>query len=183
MDMGYETYQKILQEALEELGVETGITTKTTKDEFHVDCTIETDQPALIPDSYIDITAEKIRIYKQLDSMSSDKELELMKERMEDRFGPAPKEFDNLINVVKIRNMGGKLGFEKIIVKNGMMILFFVGNPMSAYYNSPVFERVLTKVNSNPLSFNLKQNENKLKIVTRGVDTLGKALDVLQKIS
>jgi transcription-repair coupling factor (superfamily II helicase) len=106
-----------------------------------------------------------------------------MKERMEDRFGPAPKEFDNLINVVKIRNMGGKLGFEKIIVKNGMMILFFVGNPMSAYYNSPVFERVLTKVNSNPLSFNLKQNENKLKIVTRGVDTLGKALDVLQKIS
>ena len=148
-----------------------------------MDCTIETDQPALIPDSYIDITAEKIRIYKQLDSMSSDKELELMKERMEDRFGPAPKEFDNLINVVKIRNMGGKLGFEKIIVKNGMMILFFVGNPMSAYYNSPVFERVLTKVNSNPLSFNLKQNENKLKIVTRGVDTLGKALDVLQKIS
>lgn len=75
-DMGYETYQKILAEAMEELGVETGISTVHTDESFVEDCTIETDQPAMIPDSYIDITAEKIRIYKQLDGMTSDKEID-----------------------------------------------------------------------------------------------------------
>ena len=183
LDMGYETYQKILQEAMEELGVETGIVTKSAREGFRTDCTIETDQPALIPDSYIDITAEKIRIYKQLDSMSSDREIDLMKERMDDRFGPAPKEVENLLNVVKIRNLGGKLGFEKIIVKNGMMIMFFINDPKSAYYGSEVFEKILSRVNSDPAAFNFKQAEGRLKIVTRGIDTLGKALEVLQKLS
>ena len=88
-DMGFETYQKILAEAMEELGVETGLTSKNKKDSYVSDCTIETDQLALIPDSYIDITAEKIRIYKELDSLSSDKELDNMKSRLEDRFGPS----------------------------------------------------------------------------------------------
>ena len=79
MDLGYETYQKILAEAMEELGVETGISTARSEESYVEDCTIETDQPAMIPDSYIDITAEKIRIYKQLDSMTSDKEIERVK--------------------------------------------------------------------------------------------------------
>ena len=82
MDMGYETYQKILSEAMEELGVETGMTAAKTSGSFMVESTIETDQVALIPDSYIDITAEKIRIYKQLDGMTSEKEMELVKERL-----------------------------------------------------------------------------------------------------
>ena len=81
-DMGFETYQKILAEAIEELGVETGIVTKGKNEAFLSDCTIETDQLALIPDSYIDMTAEKIRIYKELDSLSSEKEMEQMKKKL-----------------------------------------------------------------------------------------------------
>ncbi|MGN1215423.1 MAG: transcription-repair coupling factor, partial [Candidatus Cryptobacteroides sp.] len=117
MDMGYETYQKILTEAMEELGVETGLTPARTTGSFYVESTIETDQVALIPDSYIDITAEKIRIYKQLDGMTSDREIDIEKDKLSDRFGKMPQEVINLFNVVKIKNMGSSLGFEKIIIK------------------------------------------------------------------
>ena len=182
LDMGYETYQKILAEAMEELGVETGFSARSRQDSFVEDCTVETDQAALIPDSYIDITAEKIRIYKQLDGLQTDKEIDRVQAQLSDRFGALPEEVENLFNVVKIRNLGGRLGFEKIIVKNGMMILFFLSNPMSPYYKSPAFSRVLKNVNADDKRFNLKQAEGKLKIVTRGIDSIPKALDVLQKL-
>ena len=181
-DMGYETYQKILAEAMEELGVETGVTTSHTDGSFVEDCTIETDQPAMIPDSYIDITAEKIRIYKQLDSMTNDKEIDRIKSQLVDRFGPMPEEVDNLFDVVKIRNLGGKSGFEKIIIKNGMMIMFFISNQMSPYFQSKVFSGILENVNKNPRLFNIKQSEGKLKIVSRGIDSLTKALQTLNKL-
>ena len=180
MDMGYETYQKILAEAMEELGVETGINSRKDDESFVQDCTIETDQPAMIPDSYIDITAEKIRIYKQLDSLSSDKEIDRARESLKDRFGTLPPEAENIFDVVKIRNLGGKLGFEKIIIKNGMMIMFFISNPLSPYYKSRVFSDVLAKVGTRERLFNLKQTEGKLKIVTRGIDSLPSALSTLR---
>ena len=183
MDMGYETYQKILSEAMEELGVETGMTAAKTSGSFMVESTIETDQVALIPDSYIDITAEKIRIYKQLDGMTSEKEMELVKERLTDRFGKMPQEVINLFSVVKIKNLGSSMGFEKIIIKNGMLIMFFISNPMSMYYNSDVFGRILANANKYERIFNLKQTEGKLKIVSRGIDSLQKALDTMALLS
>lgn len=182
MDMGYETYQKILAEAMDELGVETGISAVRHDESFVEDCTIETDQPAMIPDSYIDVTAEKIRIYKQLDSMTGDKEIERMKNQLEDRFGELPIEVDNLFDVVRIRNLGGKLGFEKIIIKNGMMIMFFISNQMSPYFQSDVFSGILQNINANDKLFNLKQTEGKIKIVSRGIDSLTKALQTLNKL-
>ena len=182
MDMGYETYQKILAEAMEELGVETGIVTRKEEEQALVECTIETDQPAMIPDSYIDITAEKIRIYKKLDSMSGDKEIDRAKVEMTDRFGDMPQETANLFDVVKIRNLGSKLGFEKIIIKNGMMIMFFISNPMSPFYKTKVFSNMLLRINANDSLFNLKQTEGKLKIVSRGMDSLQKALATLKKL-
>ena len=183
MDMGYETYQKILSEAMEELGVETGMTAAKTSGSFRVESTIETDQVALIPDSYIDITAEKIRIYKQLDGMTSEKEMELVKERLTDRFGKMPQEVINLFSVVKIKNLGSSMGFEKIIIKNGMLIMFFISNPMSMYYKSDVFGRILANANRYERIFNLKQTEGKLKIVSRGIDSLQKALDTMALLS
>ena len=183
MDMGYETYQKILSEAMEELGVETGMTAAKTSGSFMVESTIETDQVALIPDSYIDITAEKIRIYKQLDGMTSEKEMELVKERLTDRFGKMPQEVINLFSVVKIKNLGSSMGFEKIIIKNGMLIMFFISNPMSMYYKSDVFGRILANANKYERIFNLKQTEGKLKIVSRGIDSLQKALDTMSLLS
>ncbi|MBQ9477051.1 MAG: transcription-repair coupling factor [Bacteroidales bacterium] len=182
MDMGFETYQKILSEAMEELGVETGVTVRARTDRYTEDCTIETDQPAMIPDEYIDITAEKIRIYKQLDASTSEKEIDRYYSQLSDRFGTPPAEVDNLFNVVKIRNLGAALGFEKIIIKNGLFIAFFIGNPMSPYFKSKLFGDVLEKITRNAGELTLKQSEEKLKIVARGIDSVEKALALLKKL-
>ena len=182
-DMGFETYQKILAEAMEELGMETGMVTRSQTDNYVSDCTIETDQLALIPDSYIDVTAEKIRIYKELDSLSSDKDLENMKKRLEDRFGKMPEELSRLFEIVRIRQLGVKFGFEKIIIKNGVMIAFFILNPLSQYYRSDRFSRILEKISQNPKIFELKQNDNKLRIFVRNVDGIKKAYSILNKLS
>ena len=181
-DMGFETYQKILAEAMEELGVETGITSGRVDEAYVSDCTIETDQLALIPDSYIDMTAEKIRIYKELDSITTDKESELMKKKLEDRFGKLPEELLRLFDIVKIRQLGQKLGFEKIIIKNGVMIAFFISNPLSQYYRSDIFSRILENVSLNPKIFELKQNDNKLRIFSRNVESISKAFSILKKL-
>ncbi len=182
-DMGFETYQKILAEAMEELGVETGIVTRSTNDSYVSDCTIETDLLALIPDTYIDVTAEKIRIYKELDSLSDDKDLENMRKRLEDRFGKMPEELVRLFDIVRIRQLGVKLGFEKIIIKNGVMIAFFISNPLSQYYRSDKFSRILENMGQAPNMFELKQNDNKLRIFVRNVDGTAKAYSILKKLS
>lgn len=182
-EMGFETYQKILAEAMEELGVETGMNLHNERSVFVSECTIETDQPALIPDEYMDITAEKIRIYRSIDSMSSDKEIDNYAKRLEDRFGTLPEEVKNLFLVVKIRNRGAALGFEKVIIKNGIMIVFFVSNPMSPYYKSEVFEKVMGRISDMGGKLELKQVENKLKIVARGVPSLAVAFNILNRLS
>ena len=181
-DMGFETYQKILAEAMEELGVETGITRKDNDDSFISDCTIETDQLALIPDSYIDMTAEKIRIYKELDSLKSEKEIKQMQVKLEDRFGKLPEELSRLFDIVRIRQLGQKLGLEKIIIKNGVMIAFFISNPLSQYYKSDRFSKILENITLNPKIFELKQNDNRLRIFSRNIDTLKKAYETLNKL-
>jgi len=181
-DMGFETYQKILAEAMEELGVETGLSTRSRDDSFVSDCTIDTDQIALIPDSYIDITAEKIRIYKDLDSMTSDKEIAQLKDKLTDRFGPVPEELQRLFDIVRIRQLGQKLGFEKIIIKNDVMIAFFISNPLSQYYRSNIFSRILENVTLNPKLFELKQNDNRLRIFARNVESISKAYSILKKL-
>ena len=93
-----------------------------------------------------------------------------------------PEEVDNLFKVVKIRNLGTTTGFEKIIIKNGMLIMFFVNNPLSGYYQSKQFEKVLAQVNDHPTLFKFNQDGGKLRTVSRGVDSLGKALEILKKL-
>ena len=180
MDMGYETYQKILSEAMEELGIESGIRTSASTD-FIVECTIETDQLAYIPDDYIDVQAEKLRIYKQLDSMKKERDINSFQAQIKDRFGDLPEPALNLFYVVRMRNIAESLGFEKLIVKNGLFIAFFVSSPMSEYYKSSTFQRVLEKSASiQTLAF--KQSEGKLKLVSRGIDSMEKAYALLDKI-
>ena len=181
-DMGFETYQKILAEAMEELGVETGLTSRNVSESYVADCTIETDQPALIPDSYINMTAEKIRIYKELDSLSSDDGMEKMKSALTDRFGPLPPELESLFEIVRIRHLGEKLGFDKIIIKNGIMIAFFISNPLSKYYKSKTFQTVLERLTENQKIFELKQNDNRLRVVSRTVPDLFAAFSLLSKL-
>ena len=181
-DMGYETYQKILSEAMEELGMETGVNVRPGREIFVEDCTIETDQPAFIPDDYIDITAEKIRIYKLLDALRDDREIDRLAAQVEDRFGPLPKEVQNLLDVVKLRNLGSTMGFEKIIVKNGMQIMFFVSNPLSPFYQSKQFGNILNRVNENPAQYKFSQDGGRLRTVSRGVESLRTALHILKRL-
>ena len=181
-DMGFEVYQSILSEAMEELGVETGITSKAKNDYYVEDCIVETDQPAFIPDDYIDINAEKIRIYKQLDALRSDKELDRYAIGLEDRFGRLPMEVKNLFDVVKIRNLGASKGFEKIIIKNGLQIMFFINNPLTGYYKSDTFGSILEKINEGKTDFVFVQKDGKLRIKARNVDSLSKALRNLERL-
>ena len=181
-DMGYETYQKILSEAMDELGVETGISTRNVNESYVEDCTIETDLPALIPDSYIEVQSEKIRIYKELDSIRKDSELDKMKARLADRFGPVPEELARLFDIVRLRHLGEKLGFEKIIVKNGIMIAFFISNQMSSYYRSKKFSDVIGKISDCGSLFELKQNDAKLRIISRKIYSIADACAVLRKL-
>ena len=182
MDMGYETFQKVINEAMDELGIETGQKFNRGREKYISDCTIETDQEALIPDDYIDITAEKIRIYKQLDSMDSEKDLDRLAMHLTDRFGRIPREVQNLFSVVKIRNLGTRLGFEKIIIKNGMCICWFISLENSPYFKSDVFEKILATVSSGTTPFVLKQSDRKLKLVAHGVDGLQAAWSLLNKL-
>ena len=182
MDMGYETFQKVINEAMDELGIETGQRVNRSREKFISDCTIETDQEALIPDDYINITAEKIRIYKQLDSMDSEKDLDRLAMHLTDRFGRIPAEVQNLFTVVKIRNLGMRLGFEKIIVKNGMCICWFISQENSPYFKSEVFEKILATVSSGNTPFVLKQTDRKLKLVAHGLDGLQGAWALLNKL-
>ena len=183
-DMGFETYQKILQEAIEELGMESGISTRRDESSYISDCTVETDQLALIPDDYIDVNAEKIRIYKDMDSAGEGKQLDRIHSMMEDRFGKMPPEVERLFDIVRIRNIAASLGFEKVIVKNGIMICFFISNPLSPFYKSGEFSKTLERISlpDNAKYYELKQSNDMLKIVCRNVDGTSRALELLRKI-
>ena len=113
--------------------------------------------------------------------MKSEKEIDRFHSQLADRFGETPSEVDNLFNVVKIRNLGGSLGFEKVIIKNGMFICFFISNALSPYYKSDQFSELLVRIGNNS-PFTLKQTEGKLKIITRGIDSTEAALNTLKKL-
>ena len=105
-----------------------------------------------------------------------------MKTRLEDRFGKLPEELSRLFDIVRIRQLGQKLGFEKIIIKNGVMIAFFISNPLSQYYKSDRFAKILENITMNPKLFELKQNDNRLRVFVRNVDSISKSYDVLKKL-
>ena len=182
-DMGLETFQKVLTEAMEELGVETGYATPSHTEQYLTDCTVETDQPALLPDSFVDLTVEKIRIYKDLDAITDEKSLEKAKARLIDRFGHLPVEVENLFTVVQIRQLGRRLGFETIIFKNHLLIAYFIADSKSPYYKSEVFERIMDRIADTGMGFEMKQGSNaKLKLLSHGIPSLQDARNLLRKL-
>jgi transcription-repair coupling factor (superfamily II helicase) len=108
--------------------------------------------------------------------------MENLKKKLSDRFGAIPEELSRLFDIVKIRQLGQKSGFEKIIIKNGVMIAFFISNPLSQYYKSDRFSKILENITINPKLFELKQNDSKLRIFSRNIETISKAYDVLKKL-
>ncbi len=181
-DMGFETYQRILGEAFAEIREERGMNRADEKEgrevEYLSDCTIDTDLEILIPDSYVSITAEKIRLYKELDAIKDNKELKKFTEGMEDRFGPMPTEAVQLTYIVRLRWLAIELGFEKIFIKNGVLIAWFVSNQLSAYYSSAKFAAILKFLQQQHKRFRIKEQKEKLYITVENVKSVEQAYNI-----
>ncbi|MFA6770287.1 MAG: transcription-repair coupling factor [Bacteroidales bacterium] len=181
-DMGFETYQRILGEAFAEIKEERGINESDQKSgrevDYITDCTIDTDLEILIPDSYVSITAEKIRLYKELDALRDEKELKVFIESVEDRFGPLPHQAVQLAFIVRLRWLAIELGFEKIFIKNGILIAWFVSNQLSAYYSSKKFTAILNFLQQQQKRFRVKEQKEKLYITVQNVKSVEQAYNI-----
>ena len=188
-DMGFETYQRILGEAFAEIREEYGAdaqrqTESKSEKEYVTDCSIDTDLEILIPDSYVNITAEKIRLYKELDGINEEKELIRFIEEMKDRFGPLPEEVVQLSYIVRLRWLAIELGFEKIILKNGIMIAYFVTNQMSGYYKSERFSAILRFLQGQERGrFKIKEQNEKLYVTVQNIKSVEEGYNMLNELT
>ena len=190
-DLGYETYQKILNQAVTELkndefadmyAEEIAQGNNLTGDAFVEDCAVESDLEMYFPDTYVPGSAERMLLYRELDNIDNDDELDAYRQRLIDRFGAIPHEGEELLQVVALRRYGKSLGCEKIILKQGRMQMQFVSNPNSAYYRSATFGKVLDFIAANARRCNLKEVNGKRSMVVSGVPTVGEAVKVLLKV-
>lgn len=182
-DVGYETYQKILEEAVLELQNEEFSDLKqNTPKEFVSDCFVESDLELLLPESYIENVAERISLYRELDNITTDSELNTFVKRLEDRFGILPKQVEDLILMLRLRWLAKSLGFERFILKNEQMVLYFVGNKDSAYYQSEIFGNVLRFIANNPNCCKLREQNNKRSMLIQNIKTVSMAYQLLSNI-
>lgn len=190
-DLGYETYQKILNQAVTELKNdefsdmyedEMAEGKTFTGDDFVEDCAIESDLEMYLPDQYVPSSSERMLLYRELDNIQTDADLDAYRSRLVDRFGPVPHEGEELMQVVPLRRIGKRLGCEKIILRQGQMRMQFVSNPMSAYYRSNVFDTVLNYIGHNPRTCNLKEVAGKRMMMVSGIKTVGEAVKKLREI-
>ncbi len=195
-DIGFETYRKILDEAVAELRAE-GVVgaerlvggTQVDKlaptvpaDIRYIDDThIEIDSEAGIPDDYVGQAAEKLKLYRTLDDMIDEEAMQRFAAELTDRFGPIPPETETLMNVVRLRWLAVALGFERVKVKNGLAILSFPADGNSAYYQSEIFSRILQTVAQKKDKFVLRQNNNKLALTVRNVKDITDAIETLKR--
>ena len=189
-DIGFETYQKIMRQAIAELRAEgldvEGLSEKeaeTVKQQAFIDdAVIDIEMLAELPDSYVRQAAEKIKLYRELDSFSKEEELVAFEGRLVDRFGALPEAAQELLNVVRLRWEAVRLGMERVKVKNGLMIVHFVGEENSPYYKSDVFMELLKKVTAQPERFVLRQHNNRLAMTVRKVGSVAEAVTVLRNL-
>lgn len=150
---------------------------------YVTDCVVDTDLEILIPDTYINITAEKIRLYKELDSISDEGSLQRFIADIEDRFGPIPEEFKQLIFVVRLRMAARERGFEKIVLKNGTLVMYFISNSMSPFYRSSRFSDIIKTIQHKDAGrYMLKENNDKLYITVKNVKTIEGAYNLIRKL-
>ncbi len=189
-DIGFETYQKIMRQAIAELRAEgldvAGLSdeeAQTVKQESYIDdAVIDIDMLAELPDSYVRQPAEKLRLYRELDSIHKEEDLVAFESRLIDRFGALPIAAQELLNVVRLRWEAVRLGMERVKVKNGLMIVHFVGESNSPYYKSEVFMTLLRKITTQPDRFVLKQHNNRLAMTVRRVADVAEAVVVLRAL-
>ena len=189
-DLGYETYQKILEEAVDELKTEefadlyadTGEKKQDSGSEYVHDTHIESDLELMFPPTYIPNDSERISLYRELDNMEEERDIQAFSERLKDRFGKIPKEGKELIRVVRLRRMAKKLGMEKVVLKKGQLSLFLVSNTDSPYYQSEAFDKLIAFIQNHPRECNLREQNGKRSIVIKNVSTVEAACAILQEI-
>ena len=188
-DLGYETYQKILNEAVHELKDEEFAdlyaderAENASSTTFVTDCQIDSDLEVLFSADYIENVSERISLYRELDNIDSEAELLEFEKRLEDRFGKIPVEGQSLILVVKLRWLAMRLGIEKLVLKNETMTAFLVSNPQSSYYHSEPFGRLLQYMTSHPRKCQLREKNMRRSIVFSEVKTVEKAYEIASSI-
>ncbi len=191
-DIGFETYQRILDETLHELKEnefsdlfreekKADLKKQKTEQRFIQDCQIETDLEILFPDDYIPNISERINLYRELDNIGSEDQLKKFEEKLQDRFGALPHPTRELLNVVRLRWLAIDLGFEKIILKNNTMLMHFISNQDSPYYQSSIFSGILQFVQKNQESFQMKEGK-KLTLTVENIGNINKALEILKNM-
>lgn len=190
-DLGYETYQKILSQAVTELKNdefqdmyqdEIAQGEQITGDDFVDDCSIDSDLEMYFPDTYVPGSSERMLLYRELDNIENDDDLTAYRKRLEDRFGPVPHEGEELMQVVALRRVGKRLGCEKIILRQGRMQMQFVSNPKSAFYQSKAFGKVINYATSNVRRCNLREKNGKRQMVVSNVTSVDEAVKILREI-
>ena len=183
-DIGFDTYQKILDEAILELKENEfkEIFKEELKDKpFVQDCILETDMSLIIPDDYVNQINERLNLYKKLDQLKAPSEIEEFKMELKDRFGEIPNETLNLIGTIDIREKSKKIGFEKLIIKNNKMVGKFTSK-QPKYFESPSFSSVLNFVQRHKKGVQLKEKNNQLSLVIDGVSNIEMVSQIINKI-
>lgn len=191
-DIGFETYNRILNEAIQELrdkeykdffsGQQTRAVKSEIRDKFVCDCLIDTDLELLFPDDYVSNVSERIHLYRQLDNIETEEELKEFENQLKDRFGPLPEPTKELLVVVRLRWNAVKLGFERVVLKNQKLIGYFVSNQDSPYYRSELFSSILSFVQKNPDSLSMKEVNNKLTLTIENMNNISSATGFLNTV-
>lgn len=186
-DIGMDTYHKILNEAIEELKEDEFAEIFSSEEKeagsFVRDCIIESDLELAFPDNYVSHIAERVELYRQLDNISSPEALDLFKGNLEDRFGKIPAQAMDLLEVIPLRQLAMSLGIEKLTLKQGRMIVYFVSNKLSKFYESSCFLRMMAYLNDHPRFGVIKQDQNKLWLIVPQVSKLQVAIQRLGELA
>ncbi|MBF6609598.1 MAG: transcription-repair coupling factor [Chryseobacterium sp.] len=192
-EMGFETYQKIMQEALEELQNDETFENLFENEEERKklinttkDVNIDTDMELMLPDSYVQSTEERLSLYQKLAGIPNKTELQKFESELIDRFGNLPQEAQNLLKSVELKWLASDIGFEKIVVKNGIFLGYFPANPQDKFYASEKFRHIITYLTSNPVEATLKEKHskdgNQLMMRKENVKNVDEVTDVLERI-
>ena len=190
-DLGYETYQKILTEAVRELKTdefaelyadEVMSDGKISGEQFVDECMVESDLELLLPANYVTGSSERMLLYRELDSLNLDKEVMAFRGRLEDRFGPIPPETEELLRIVPLKRLAARLGAEKVFLKAGRMTLFFVSNPDSPFFQSTAFGKVIAYMMAYTRRCELREPNGKRSMVIKSVENVETAVSVLQEM-
>ena len=184
-DIGFETYHKILDEAIAELKENefSDLFDKETELVYVTDCAIETDMEVMLPSDYVSSTAERISLYTELDHIKTEERLVEFTGQLIDRFGPIPKPVNDLLNTVRLRWIAKDLGFEKIALRDNLMTAHFVSNQESPYYETETYHQVMQYIISHPKRCALKQTESKLILTMKEVSTVTQALEIVRAMA